>query len=117
MYFLPRSDSEQASGGGSISSSENFRTKTPGEEDFDVIKLISNGAYGAVYLVKHKETKLRYALKKINKQNLILRNQVSSFFVAQYNFVLSFLRLKFKLSKGNASSFFYYLVREITLNC
>ena len=41
-----------------------------------MIKLISNGAYGAVYLVKHKETKLRYALKKINKQNLILRNQV-----------------------------------------
>lgn len=74
------SDSENASGAGSICSNDNFRTKTPGEEDFDVIKLISNGAYGAVYLVKHKETKQRYALKKINKQNLILRNQVEQVF-------------------------------------
>ena len=75
--YIFRSDSENASGAGSICSNDNFRTKTPGEEDFDVIKLISNGAYGAVYLVKHKETKQRYALKKINKQNLILRNQVA----------------------------------------
>ena len=27
---------------------------TPSEEDFEHIKLISNGAYGAVYLVRHK---------------------------------------------------------------
>ena len=50
----------------------------PSDDDFDVIKLISNGAYGAVYLVKHKATRQRFALKKINKQNLILRNQVTS---------------------------------------
>lgn len=50
--------------------------KKPSEADFDVVKLISNGAYGAVYLVKHKQTRQRFALKKINKQNLILRNQV-----------------------------------------
>ena len=42
--------------------------------------MISNGAYGAVYLVKHKETRQRFALKKINKQNLILRNQVDQVF-------------------------------------
>jgi hypothetical protein len=50
--------------------------KDPSESDFDIIKLISNGAYGAVFLVKHKENRQRFALKKINKQNLILRNQV-----------------------------------------
>ncbi|TNM92189.1 hypothetical protein fugu_019201 [Takifugu bimaculatus] len=44
-------------------------------------KLISNGAYGAVYLVRHKETKQRFAMKKINKQNLILRNQIQQAFV------------------------------------
>ena len=54
--------------------------KDPSENDFDIIKLISNGAYGAVYLVKHKETRQRFALKKINKQNLILRNQVDQVF-------------------------------------
>ena len=53
-----------------------LRSKPPCEDDFDVVKLISNGAYGAVYLVKHKESRQRFALKKINKHNLILRNQV-----------------------------------------
>ncbi|XP_038650119.1 microtubule-associated serine/threonine-protein kinase 2 isoform X3 [Scyliorhinus canicula] len=55
--------------------------KAPCEEDFENLKLISNGAYGAVYLVRHKETRQRFAMKKINKQNLILRNQIQQAFV------------------------------------
>ncbi|KAF7213248.1 microtubule-associated serine/threonine-protein kinase 1 isoform X1 [Nothobranchius furzeri] len=55
--------------------------KPPNEEDFQTIKLISNGAYGAVYLVRHRETRQRFAMKKINKQNLILRNQIQQAFV------------------------------------
>ncbi|XP_077460925.1 microtubule-associated serine/threonine-protein kinase 1 isoform X1 [Stigmatopora argus] len=55
--------------------------KPPSEEDFQNIKLISNGAYGAVYLVRHRETRQRFAMKKINKQNLILRNQIQQAFV------------------------------------
>ncbi|KAK7895885.1 hypothetical protein WMY93_021210 [Mugilogobius chulae] len=55
--------------------------RKPCELDFEMIKLISNGAYGAVYLVRHKETKQRFAMKKINKQNLILRNQIQQAFV------------------------------------
>lgn len=35
----------------------------------------------AVYLVRHRETRQRFALKKINKQNLILRNQIQQVFV------------------------------------
>uniref|UniRef100_A0A3P8WA16 non-specific serine/threonine protein kinase n=1 Tax=Cynoglossus semilaevis TaxID=244447 RepID=A0A3P8WA16_CYNSE len=53
----------------------------PAEGDFQTIKLISNGAYGAVYLVRHLETRQRFAMKKINKQNLILRNQIQQAFV------------------------------------
>nr|XP_033502051.1 microtubule-associated serine/threonine-protein kinase 4 isoform X5 [Epinephelus lanceolatus] len=53
----------------------------PCELDFEMTKLISNGAYGAVYLVRHKETKQRFAMKKINKQNLMLRNQIQQAFV------------------------------------
>uniref|UniRef100_A0AC35U4L1 Non-specific serine/threonine protein kinase n=1 Tax=Rhabditophanes sp. KR3021 TaxID=114890 RepID=A0AC35U4L1_9BILA len=49
---------------------------TPCETDFDSLRLISNGAYGAVYLVRHKVTRQRFALKKMKKQTLILRNQV-----------------------------------------
>ncbi|XP_034251530.1 microtubule-associated serine/threonine-protein kinase 3 isoform X2 [Thrips palmi] len=54
--------------------------KNPSEDDFEVIKLISNGAYGAVYLVRVKETRQRVAMKKISKNNLMLRNQVDQVF-------------------------------------
>uniref|UniRef100_A0A8C1L7C5 non-specific serine/threonine protein kinase n=1 Tax=Cyprinus carpio TaxID=7962 RepID=A0A8C1L7C5_CYPCA len=37
--------------------------------------------FSAVYLVRHLETRQRFAMKKINKQNLILRNQVQQAFV------------------------------------
>lgn len=35
----------------------------------------------AVYLVRHTATRQRFAMKKINKQNLLLRNQVEQAFV------------------------------------
>ncbi|KAM5194772.1 microtubule-associated serine/threonine-protein kinase 4 [Mantella aurantiaca] len=55
--------------------------RKPCESHFETMKLISNGAYGAVYLVRHKETRQRFAMKKINKQNLVLRNQIQQAFV------------------------------------
>nr|XP_023481243.1 microtubule-associated serine/threonine-protein kinase 3 isoform X6 [Equus caballus] len=55
--------------------------RKPCESDFETIKLISNGAYGAVYLVRHRDTRQRFAIKKINKQNLMLRNQIQQVFV------------------------------------
>lgn len=54
--------------------------KQPCEEDYETIKLISNGAYGGVYLVRHKESRQKFAMKKIDKQSLILRNQVEQAF-------------------------------------
>ncbi|XGW07334.1 hypothetical protein V3C99_010489 [Haemonchus contortus] len=54
--------------------------RAPREDDFETIRLVSNGAYGAVYLVRHRETRQRFALKKMNKQTLVLRNQVDQVF-------------------------------------
>lgn len=54
--------------------------QNPTEEDYETIKLISHGAYGLVYLVRHKETRQRYAMKKIAKHRLALRNQVDQVF-------------------------------------
>lgn len=68
----------------------------PNEHDFDIVKLISNGAYGAVYLVKHKQTRQRFAMKKINKNNLILRNQVEQVFAERD--ILSFADNPFVVS-------------------
>lgn len=68
----------------------------PEEQDFEVVKLVSNGAYGAVYLVKHKQTRQRFAMKKINKNNLMLRNQVEQVFAERD--ILSFADNPFVVS-------------------
>ncbi|XP_037106289.1 microtubule-associated serine/threonine-protein kinase 3 isoform X1 [Syngnathus acus] len=87
----PLEDMVQYDCGPSVSVEPDVETKTPQavtptrrkplESDFETIKLISNGAYGAVYLVRHKETRQRFAMKKINRQNLVLRNQIQQAFV------------------------------------
>ncbi|XP_069126975.1 microtubule-associated serine/threonine-protein kinase 3-like isoform X2 [Argopecten irradians] len=70
--------------------------KTPREEDFETIKLISNGAYAAVYLVRHKDSRQRFAMKKICKQNLILRNQTEQVYTERD--ILSFTENPFVVS-------------------
>ncbi|XP_077478761.1 microtubule-associated serine/threonine-protein kinase 3-like isoform X2 [Stigmatopora argus] len=72
----PETDDSSQSLSGALKS-----RRKPCELDFELTKLISNGAYGAVYLVRHKESKQRFAMKKINKQNLMLRNQIQQAFV------------------------------------
>ncbi|KAK9889385.1 hypothetical protein WA026_004659 [Henosepilachna vigintioctopunctata] len=81
-----------------MTSTSNSKTtfNNPNEQDFEVVKLISNGAYGAVYLVKHKQTRQRFALKKINKNNLMLRNQVEQVFAERD--ILSFADNPFVVS-------------------
>uniref|UniRef100_A0A3Q2QBJ1 non-specific serine/threonine protein kinase n=1 Tax=Fundulus heteroclitus TaxID=8078 RepID=A0A3Q2QBJ1_FUNHE len=81
-----RSASRESDDSGEVTPVQSRAASTPPrrkplESDFETIKLISNGAYGAVYLVRHKETRQRFAMKKINRQNLILRNQIQQVFV------------------------------------
>jgi serine/threonine protein kinase len=47
-------------------------------EDFEVIKPISKGAYGSVYLAKKKQTGDYYALKILRKSDMVQKNQVSN---------------------------------------
>uniref|UniRef100_A0A8C5KWF3 non-specific serine/threonine protein kinase n=1 Tax=Jaculus jaculus TaxID=51337 RepID=A0A8C5KWF3_JACJA len=55
---------------------------TPETDDSVEVKiLISPLTLEAVFLVRHKSTRQRFAMKKINKQNLILRNQIQQAFV------------------------------------
>ncbi|XP_072255599.1 microtubule-associated serine/threonine-protein kinase 1 isoform X2 [Pyxicephalus adspersus] len=87
-------DSEDTGEGKGSAASKHIRP--PEESDFETIKLISNGAYGAVYLVRHRETRQRFAMKKINKQNLLLRNQVHQAFVERD--ILTFAQNPFVVS-------------------
>nr|KAG5689984.1 hypothetical protein BaRGS_008529 [Batillaria attramentaria] len=73
-----------------------IKNHPPTEDDFEQIKLISNGAYAAVYLVRHKETRERFAMKKICKQNLMLRNQIEQVFLERD--ILSFTDNPFVVS-------------------
>lgn len=73
-------DTSIESNSDSYSSKKDKFQKTPNESDFTIIKLISNGAYGAVYLVRHKESRQRFAMKKIVKNSLMLRNQMEQVF-------------------------------------
>ncbi|KAG7456577.1 hypothetical protein MATL_G00237270 [Megalops atlanticus] len=86
MVQLEQHDSDLTPAAETDDSEQNRSTSTPSrrkaeEGDFETIKLISNGAYGAVYLVRHQETRQRFAMKKINRHNLILRNQIQQAFV------------------------------------
>nr|CDS33338.1 Microtubule-associated serine/threonine-protein kinase [Hymenolepis microstoma] len=71
-------------------------SRRPCEADFDIIKLISNGAYGAVFLVRDRLTLQRYAMKKMPKQHLRLRNQVEQVFAERD--ILSFADNPFVVS-------------------
>ncbi|KAL5969822.1 Microtubule-associated serine/threonine-protein kinase 3 [Taenia solium] len=68
----------------------------PCEADFEIIKLISNGAYGAVFLVRDRITRQRYGMKKMPKQHLRLRNQVEQVFAERD--ILSFADNPFVVS-------------------
>ncbi|XP_071799518.1 microtubule-associated serine/threonine-protein kinase 3-like isoform X4 [Asterias amurensis] len=70
--------------------------KDPDESDFENIKIISNGAYGAVYLVRYKHNGQRFAMKKLWKHNLALRNQVDQVFAERD--ILSFAENPFVVS-------------------
>ncbi|KAI4801755.1 hypothetical protein KUCAC02_019626 [Chaenocephalus aceratus] len=48
-------------------------------EDFDKVKLIGKGAYGEVRLVRHKASRKVYAMKQLNKFEMIKRSD-SAFF-------------------------------------
>uniref|UniRef100_A0A672IJU7 non-specific serine/threonine protein kinase n=1 Tax=Salarias fasciatus TaxID=181472 RepID=A0A672IJU7_SALFA len=53
-------------------------------EDFEKIKLIGRGAYGEVQLVRHKASKKVYAMKQLNKFEMIKRSD-SAFFWEERN--------------------------------
>lgn len=47
-------------------------------KDFDIIKPISRGAFGSVYLAKKRTTGDYYAIKALKKQDMIVKNQITN---------------------------------------
>ena len=51
----------------------------PNITDFNIIKEIGNGTFGKVYLASHKKTKVKYAIKAIDKLNVENQKEKASF--------------------------------------
>ncbi|KAK9463629.1 uncharacterized protein V1516DRAFT_645170 [Lipomyces oligophaga] len=54
------------------------RPAQPSIRDFEVIKPISKGAFGSVYLTKKKNTGEYFAIKVLKKSDMIAKNQVTN---------------------------------------
>ena len=54
------------------------RPAPPSIKDFDVIKPISKGAFGSVYLTRKKSTGDYFAIKVLKKADMIAKNQVTN---------------------------------------
>lgn len=65
---------EEEDGTGSLS--RNSKKPTVTTSDFTLLKVIGVGSYGKVMLVKKKDNNNIYAMKVLEKQNIINRNQV-----------------------------------------
>jgi len=50
----------------------------PSIKDFDIIKPISKGAFGSVFLAKKRVTGDYYAIKFLKKSDMIAKNQVTN---------------------------------------
>ncbi|CCF57344.1 hypothetical protein KAFR_0C03520 [Kazachstania africana CBS 2517] len=53
-----------------------MKTAPPSIKDYDIIKPISKGAYGSVYLAKKKLTGEYFAIKVLKKSDMIAKNQI-----------------------------------------
>ncbi|KAJ2845811.1 rim15, signal transduction response regulator, partial [Coemansia brasiliensis] len=66
-------------GRASITSDALMATPTmPSIHDFDLLKPISKGAYGSVFLAKKRSTGVYYAIKILKKADMIAKNQISN---------------------------------------
>lgn len=55
---------------------EEAKNAAIGPHSFNKIKIIGKGDVGKVYLVEHKDTKKLYAMKVLEKKEMVKRNKV-----------------------------------------
>ncbi|KAI8334590.1 hypothetical protein BC941DRAFT_378713 [Chlamydoabsidia padenii] len=84
-HILPTTKQPQASAPTSATSTTSSSTNTtthrsspPTIKDYDIIKPISKGAFGSVFLAKKRLTGDYYAIKFLKKSDMIAKNQVTN---------------------------------------
>jgi serine/threonine-protein kinase RIM15 len=61
-----------------VSSNPQPKAVPPSIKDFEIIKPISKGAFGSVYLAKKKSTGEYFAIKVLKKADMVAKNQVTN---------------------------------------
>jgi hypothetical protein len=57
-----------------------FERQIPTIRDFEILKPIARGGYGGVYLARKKATHDLYAIKALNRKEMVKRNEMRSIF-------------------------------------
>ncbi|KAF9337656.1 hypothetical protein BG006_003569 [Podila minutissima] len=91
------------------------KSRVPSIQDFEIIKPISRGAFGKVYLARKKTTKDLYAIKILKKADMVRKNMVNH--VLAERRVLALTRTPFvvQLFYAFASKDYLYLVMEYVI--
>ncbi|KAF9537926.1 hypothetical protein EC957_007444, partial [Mortierella hygrophila] len=92
-----------------------YKSRVPSIQDFEIIKPISRGAFGKVYLARKKTTKDLYAIKILKKADMVRKNMVNH--VLAERRVLALTRTPFvvQLFYAFASKDYLYLVMEYVI--
>ncbi|KAI9105007.1 serine/threonine protein kinase 15, partial [Phlyctochytrium arcticum] len=88
------------------------RHKIPSIRDFEIMKPISRGAFGKVYLARKRTTQDLYAIKILKKQDMIKKNMVSHVLAERNVLALSNNPFVVKLYYAFQSREYLYLVME-----
>ena len=72
-------------------------------EEFTKIKLLGSGDVGKVYLVRHNKTEKLFAMKVLDKREMIKRNKVGSTSLLNVSDIGIFCRLNGPSPKGKSS--------------
>ncbi len=93
-------------------SSVSMTRNVPSIKDYEIIKPVSKGAFGSVYLAKKRNTGEYYAIKMLKKADMVAKNQVTN--VRSERMILSLLDSPFvvKLYYSFQSKENLYLVME-----
>ncbi|CAG8541479.1 11750_t:CDS:10 [Ambispora leptoticha] len=88
------------------------KTKIPSIQDFEIIKPISRGAFGKVYLARKKTTGDLYAIKILKKVDMVRKNMVNHVLAERRVLSLSKTPYVVKLYYAFQSQDYLYLVME-----
>jgi serine/threonine kinase 38 len=82
------------------------------EADFEMINVIGRGAFGEVFLVRHRASGQHYAMKKLRKSDMLRKEQVNHAWSERHVLVAADHPFVCKLCFAFQSSEFLYLVME-----